>query len=617
MKKASLLLVVLFVVIASVAQQRVPVPSALSEKMSHKSFVSADDNLNPMPGFLWSEASVGFAEDLLGGTIYDLQSNSCSPFGRLIMFDDGTISAVWTRGTGPTAYSNRGTGYNYFDGTSWGPEPTARIETVRTGWPSVAQLGETGEVVLAHGATGGLVFNKRMTKGSGAWSQSILPLPSGVNTTWWSRMITGGEQRNTIHAIVLTLPTGNGGVVYEGMDGAMLYYRSTDGGTTWDKDGVILPGMTSAEYAGFGADSYAWAEPQGNTIAFVVCDPQNDMFIMKSTDNGDTWQKSIIWEQPYPHLNNGVETDTLWGPDGSASLAFDKNGKLHLAFGTYRLKFTSTGYTFWPGLSGITYWNEDMPTFTGGDQMNILNIDSLDAKGLQIGYYNLDWNGNGELDILDGGGYNTGWACWPQLAFDDQDNAIFIYSALMENFDNGTQNYRHILSRASSNNGTFWGTIIDLSDDPVHMFDECAWPVICNKSDPFNWYFIYQYDNEPGTTLGQDEDPPGDNFINFYHLLLMGPSIGELPGYSIASVSPAYPNPSSDQASINVTLVQPVQVSITISDVTSRQVSNTQYGTLNAGVHKVVLDMASLRNGIYLLTVTAGQQQFTQKLIVR
>jgi len=326
MKKSILFGVSFLMAWMAVAQQQVSIPATLTGKSVQVQKKGLDDNTNPLNYVAAEARAIGFTEEYLGGTVYDLQSNNCSPFGRLIMFDDGTISAVWTRGMNSTAYSDRGTGYNYFDGSSWGSEPTARIETVRTGWPSIGQLGATGEVVLAHGATGGLVLNKRDMKGSGTWTQSTLPLPAGVNTVWWSRMVTGGTDKSTIHAMVLTLPTGNSGVIYQGLDGALLYYRSQDGGATWDKSGVILDGITSTEYFGIGADSYAWAEPHGDNLAFVVCDPQNDMFIMKSTDNGETWQKTVVWEQPYPHLNGGVETDTLWGPDGAASLVYDMNG---------------------------------------------------------------------------------------------------------------------------------------------------------------------------------------------------------------------------------------------------------------------------------------------------
>ena len=57
---------------------------------------------------------------------------------RLYLYEDGTIGAAWIRGyDGADPWADRGTGYNYFDGTSWGELPSARIEDVKTGWPSM------------------------------------------------------------------------------------------------------------------------------------------------------------------------------------------------------------------------------------------------------------------------------------------------------------------------------------------------------------------------------------------------------------------------------------------------------------------------------------------------
>ncbi len=63
---------------------------------------------------------------VVGNTWYDLQSNS-SMAQRIYAYDDGTIGATWTRGVqSPPSYPDRGTGYNYYDGSSWGPAPTDR-----------------------------------------------------------------------------------------------------------------------------------------------------------------------------------------------------------------------------------------------------------------------------------------------------------------------------------------------------------------------------------------------------------------------------------------------------------------------------------------------------------
>ena len=88
-------------------------------------------------------------ESLIMTTNYDLQSNSALG-NRIATWADGTASFVasWDH-SGSTAYLDRGTGYNYYDGTSFGDEPTERIEPVRSGWPSIAACGN-GEILVSH-----------------------------------------------------------------------------------------------------------------------------------------------------------------------------------------------------------------------------------------------------------------------------------------------------------------------------------------------------------------------------------------------------------------------------------------------------------------------------------
>ena len=80
-------------------------------------------------------------ETLIGTTTYDLQSNAAVQ-NRILMHDNGTISAGWTMSQQfNTSYTDRGTGYNFFDGTSWGANPVDRLEMSRGGWPSIISMG--------------------------------------------------------------------------------------------------------------------------------------------------------------------------------------------------------------------------------------------------------------------------------------------------------------------------------------------------------------------------------------------------------------------------------------------------------------------------------------------
>lgn len=75
----------------------------------------------------------------IGNTTYDLQTNAA--VCNRVVNGGGHVSATWTRSvTNDLAASDRGTGYNHkMSGGSWGPAPSARIEPVRTGWPSIAR----------------------------------------------------------------------------------------------------------------------------------------------------------------------------------------------------------------------------------------------------------------------------------------------------------------------------------------------------------------------------------------------------------------------------------------------------------------------------------------------
>lgn len=84
------------------------------------------------------------SEHQLGTSFYDLQSNYMLQNRICYNPSDGTIGVVWTKGMDAPDFGDRGTGYNFFDGTSWLPEPEARIENAKTGWPNYAFLGENG-----------------------------------------------------------------------------------------------------------------------------------------------------------------------------------------------------------------------------------------------------------------------------------------------------------------------------------------------------------------------------------------------------------------------------------------------------------------------------------------
>ena len=150
------------------------------------------------------------------------------------------------------------------------------------------------------------------------------------------------------------------------MDGALLYSRSTNGGLTWDHQNVLFPELDSSYYKNIVGDSYAWAEPKDNIVAFISGSCMHDLFLMKSTDYGETFEKTIIWDHPFDNGYQIIPEDTFYCVDGSMAAAIDNQDKVHVAFGISKSWFVpGNGYLdlFWRD-DGLGYWNEDRPTFS-------------------------------------------------------------------------------------------------------------------------------------------------------------------------------------------------------------------------------------------------------------
>ena len=108
-----------------------------------------DAELNPLQPHNNTVSSKSTLEDQLGQTRYDMQTNASSQ-NRFYVYPDGTMAGTWTRGMMDSTYADLGTGYNFFDGANWGAVPSARIESIKTGWPSYGPWNGNGEFVIAH-----------------------------------------------------------------------------------------------------------------------------------------------------------------------------------------------------------------------------------------------------------------------------------------------------------------------------------------------------------------------------------------------------------------------------------------------------------------------------------
>ncbi|RLD32537.1 MAG: hypothetical protein DRI88_07695 [Bacteroidetes bacterium] len=557
---------------------------------------------------------------VVGETWYDLQSNSTMP-RRIYTYEDGTMGAVWTQSL-VSNWSDRGTGYNYYDSQNWGPVPTERIESVRTGWPSYAPYGENGEIICAHDyAAGELIFSWRETKGEGEWNHFTLNGPDGYDFMAWARVSTSGENRDIIHVIANLPVTQNGGDPYEGLSGAIVYSRSFDGGLTWDPENALLDGMGSDYAKAWGADDYAWAEPNAGVIAFVAFGGIADGIVMKSDDDGDNWERVTFYESPDPFFDgNGGDLPKCGGGDGYNAISIDDDGIVHVAFGR-QIHIDDTpdddAWSYYPYSDGLVYWNETMPPLdTAQIRSDIIPDDWSTLPIYQNGQLAAWTLPNGEDTIIGVAPYYASLTSMPQIVISNDVIRIF-YSALTLGFATEDYNYRHIWVSSKEGNSD-WGEFTDLNNDIFHIISECVYPSASPKLLNNSYPILYQTDQLPGNSLQPDPPTHAPVLNKMVFLPAFVPIVGtEETSAAIFDVSQNYPNPTNEQTYVAVTLNEGADLSLQVFSITGQIVHTKNYGYKTAGTHNLKMNVSDLTPGVYFYSVYTGTQKVTRKMIVQ
>jgi hypothetical protein len=529
-------------------------------------------------------------------------------------YPDGEIAATWIQGLLDVAYNDRGTGYNYFNGATWGSAPTQRLETFRTGWPSYTPWGANGEMIIAHrNATSPLVKMTRPERGTGAWTSVDIPGPAGSSGLDWPRVITTGPDRMMVHMIVVTGPTGNGGTVYQGLDGALVYYRSLDGGDTWDKAGIILPELTSADYYGFGGDDYAWGTPHGDTIYFVVGGNWEDTFIMSSYDNGASWTKIPILANSMTLVPPNTVTERFACADGSLAVEMDRFGVFHVAFGRMFAKGEADGQKYFLYTEGLVYWNSTMPMLNDS-----LDLDTLYNNGQLIGYVYPNAAGD---TVVQTPGYGVGLTSYPQITIDENDNMYVMWAGLTVGTLSGDgYNFRHLYMKASKTFGQTWGDSVDLHSSFIYSFLEFVYPCMAKTTSDDAVHFIYQSSDQPGSAVADENIPVHDNTIEYRSVLkedILPLGVKPRQAEAGSPVSQNYPNPFTGTTYVNVKVGSSSSLGLVVSNMMGQVVRDVDLGSYSPGIHKVAIDGRGLTPGVYSYSVRINEAVFPGKMIVK
>jgi hypothetical protein len=597
----------------SASAQQIPTKLSATQRQSVKfnpytntTVGDAPSNQSKAPYAVSSAKSMVQLEEYVGTSIYDLQTNN-SVQNRIIADDAGVAACFTFSATNSSdTYPDRGTGYNYRTAGAWQDDITQRVESMRTGWTSLMHPSNGSEVLMNHSGSAGIKVWTRPTIGTGTWVNSIVPTPSGF-AMFWPRAVSGGADGNSIHMICLSDP--NAGAFTNGMTGAILYNRSTDGGATWDLTEILLPGTEDTTLVtGFSADTYA-IHARGDKIAIACFGDLQDSYIWISNDNGSTWTRNTIWDFPIDHyvIDTGTDIeldgiqDTILSSDGAGALLIDASGTTHAAFGT--MFFTDepgvidSSYTLFPLAGSIIYWNENMIGAA---------IDTL-----EIGF-SPDVDTTIPASITEVGRYgNSGIASHPQLA-EAADGTIFCsYQAVNENYFNGAEYLRHIYAVKSNDGGATWTTPSDITPDIA----EDGYEYVYASMAPFAYgdkiHLIVQRDNEPGIHVQPETaaDPVTDNDQIYVcvSLDLVGVEEGSLTKNSFS----VFPNPTTSE--LNIQLPANENGVIRIFNANGQLVRSIN--NFNNGTSKV--DVSDLANGIYEVQYQSVNGTSNQRFVKR
>ena len=596
-------------------------------------------------------------------TTYDLQSNHYVA-NRMYQLPNGSVAVTATMSHEPNqTASDRGTGYNFYKDGVWQDQPEERVENFRTGWPSIAQWKENGEILLCHGNSHMQCFTREIA-GEGEWEYrgalpdypEGYPYPSEYPT--WPRVTTCGPNNNIIVAVGALQHS----ISSDETDTRTVMWRSEDA-ENWT---VSYGPLEEYDYhiGTFSADDYCVAS-HGNTVAILYTGClTNSTWMFKSTDCGLTWETTKIWEHPWE--GRSFEEvfdygDTLFIPM-SGAMTIDKNDVVHVALNTFEMTHTLDNdpgyysYFYGRGVDGILYWNDtqeapiqdtEHPEYLGtGMEEHLAHPNPFHAARLWwpipddpgyvhmvpdstkwIGYMPMYENISFESDLF----YHNetdyyqrfyGTSGHPALSCDPYGNLACAYSSpcTARLNDNGDHYYRSIYVSYRNVDKGYWDQVVDdITDQEVNfmfLYSDNLFTIgVNNTITPGEFWFGFQSDDIIGMYWGSNsaQTSASDNTI---HAVKLNPEMeywGVEENSTVAQdvAYGLYPNPATDYVVVKSS--QDVEANISIVNLVGQTVKQFNK-SLKMGENAISLD---LKSGIYFCTISANGFNKTIKFVVK
>lgn len=449
-----------------------------------------------------------FSQTTIGTTTYDVQTNNGAKH-RIKVYDDGTISAIWTGSTVMDGlYNDRGTFYQHYDGAAWMADPTTRLEGSRTGFSELLKV-EDHEVAIAHDA---------------ATSKMQLYANDAIGSTSWSEL-SGSDQIRGIWAFTYC-PEGTDDIYVVNADTQIVtglnFSRSDDGGNTWTVLNYYLPFLTAAD--GFPALSNAAESYQiavhGSDVYVLFGLVNSDLVLLHSDDYGNegTWESNPIIDFPFDNYTGTVQsdidgdgvTDTINTTDQYHNMIIEDDGTVHVFSPLERIysDFGAFGYIVNNKTSGIWHWKTGMAAAEIiNTELDIVNDDCANDPYAGIGAAVFNYR-------------TASVASNPAAAWDPITGRLYcLFTMKIEYtdiFDDplnpSATSFRDIFGMISDDGGATWSPPVNLTNTATSG-EENFYLFANDRVVAGQVYAVWQQDDDPGTTVGEGDLAHENNIL--------------------------------------------------------------------------------------------------------
>jgi hypothetical protein len=556
----------------------------------------------------------------IGETQNDQQTNA-SIYKRVVLHTGGKVSVTWTTSADAAPYATRGAGYNHFDGTSWGPVSSQRIEPERCGFPSIDYSPNTNEeLIISHivkagtGNAGGLRFNRKTGLGAGNWNSSVvLDTVASLPGVLWPRTAVSGDNLYIFASYTDSSSGQPGRVVMDGIRTPQVFSHYKFSTNEWVAKNILLPGYDKERVYSGGGDNYS-IDAKGSNVAILIGGLTDDVSLWKSSDAGLTWTKTIIDSFPVPAYDYKVLVDTSNTNDGGVHVTLDASGKAHCFWARARVldnNIDDASITYFPGQNAILYWQEGWTT----------NEDRVIA-GMP------DENNNNTMDLADswndaGARYgNHSIATMPSAAIGPDGVIYLAYSALTEDdISADSKNFRDVYMTHSKDGGNTWSDILNCTSFLGFNLEQIFASLAKDVDGSVHMTFMqkasigrYDATNNPGATGPYDIVYMKIDTASIHNGSFT--SINDVNKNDLFTVNQNYPNPFTAITNVPVNFKRSTDVTVRIMDLAGKEVFVNNFNNVSAGASTLEINASGLSSGLYLYSIEAEGFKVSRRMIV-